>query len=147
MCGHSKPNGYMLVADPEGKLRMEAFFCTDLHATPVEILPWVVMRWSVEVTFEGDPSASWSGDATPMVGPSHRPYDPGFVGPGLHCHRAGTAAEPRWSHPSAGSGLVSQSRAALRGLSSLGLYASLARPLCSELYCRGRVEAIASRGS
>jgi DDE superfamily endonuclease len=43
---------YVLVADPEGKLRMEAFFCTDLEATPVEILPWVVMRWAVEVTFE-----------------------------------------------------------------------------------------------
>ena len=27
-------------------------FCTDLQATPVEMLPWVVMRWSVEVTFE-----------------------------------------------------------------------------------------------
>jgi DDE superfamily endonuclease len=43
---------YVLVADPEGQRRMEAFFCTDLQATPVEILPWVVMRWSVEVTFE-----------------------------------------------------------------------------------------------
>jgi hypothetical protein len=43
---------YVLVADPEGKLRMEAFFCTDLEATLVEILPWVVMRWSVEVTCE-----------------------------------------------------------------------------------------------
>ena len=43
---------YVLVADPEGKLRMEAFFCTDLEATPVEILPGVVMRWSLEVTFE-----------------------------------------------------------------------------------------------
>jgi DDE superfamily endonuclease len=42
---------YVLVADPEGKRRMEAFFCTDLEATPVEILQWVVMRWSVEVTF------------------------------------------------------------------------------------------------
>jgi len=42
----------VLVADPEGKLRMEAFFCTDLQATPVEILSWVVMRWAVEVTFE-----------------------------------------------------------------------------------------------
>ena len=31
---------------------MEAFFCTDLQATPVQILQWVVMRWSVEVTFE-----------------------------------------------------------------------------------------------
>jgi DDE superfamily endonuclease len=43
---------YVLVCDPEGKLRMEAFFCTDLHATPAQILEWVVMRWSVEVTFE-----------------------------------------------------------------------------------------------
>jgi DDE superfamily endonuclease len=43
---------YVLVADPQGKLRMEAFFCTDLQAMPVEILQWVVMRWSVEVTFE-----------------------------------------------------------------------------------------------
>jgi DDE superfamily endonuclease len=43
---------YVVVADPEGKLRMEAFFCTNLEATPVEILQWVVMRWSVEVTFE-----------------------------------------------------------------------------------------------
>jgi hypothetical protein len=42
----------VLVADPEGKLRMEAFCCTDLQATPEQILPWVVMRWSVEVTFE-----------------------------------------------------------------------------------------------
>jgi hypothetical protein len=42
----------VLAADPEGKRRMEAFCCTDLEATPVEILQWVVMRWSVEVTFE-----------------------------------------------------------------------------------------------
>jgi DDE superfamily endonuclease len=43
---------YVLVADPEGQLRMEAFFCTDLQATPEQILEWVVMRWSLEVTFE-----------------------------------------------------------------------------------------------
>jgi hypothetical protein len=43
---------FVVVGDPEGKLRMEAFFCTDLQATPVQILAWVVMRWSVEVTFE-----------------------------------------------------------------------------------------------
>jgi hypothetical protein len=42
---------YVLVCDPEEKLRMEAFFCTDLQATPAQILEWVVMRWSVEVTF------------------------------------------------------------------------------------------------
>jgi hypothetical protein len=43
---------YVMVADPAGKLRMEAFFSTDLQATPEQILAWVVMRWSVEVTFE-----------------------------------------------------------------------------------------------
>ena len=42
----------VVVADPAGQLRMAAFCCTDLQATPVQILPWVVMRWSVEVTFE-----------------------------------------------------------------------------------------------
>jgi hypothetical protein len=43
---------FVIVADPERKLRLEAFFCTDLQATPVQILEWVIMRWSVEVTFE-----------------------------------------------------------------------------------------------
>lgn len=41
----------VLVADPEGKLRMAAFFCTDIEATPAPILAWAVRRWSVEVTF------------------------------------------------------------------------------------------------
>jgi len=39
-----------LVADPEGTRRLEVFFWTALQATPVAILPWVVRRWSVEVT-------------------------------------------------------------------------------------------------
>jgi len=43
---------YVLVRDPEGKLRDEAFFCTDINASPQQILEWAVMRWSVEVTFE-----------------------------------------------------------------------------------------------
>jgi hypothetical protein len=43
---------FVLVRDPEGKLSDAAFFCTDVHATPGQILHWVVMRWSVEVTFE-----------------------------------------------------------------------------------------------
>ncbi len=42
---------FVLVRDPEGKLRDAAFFCTDRQATPAQILQWVVMRWSVEVTF------------------------------------------------------------------------------------------------
>ena len=43
---------FVMVCDPAGRLPLEAFFRTDLEATPVEILRWVVMRWSVEVTFE-----------------------------------------------------------------------------------------------
>jgi hypothetical protein len=43
---------FVLVCDPEGKRRLEAFFCTDLQATPVPVLEWVIMRWSVEVTLE-----------------------------------------------------------------------------------------------
>jgi hypothetical protein len=43
---------FVLVRDPEGELRDEAFFCTDPQATPQQILHWVIMRWSVEVTFE-----------------------------------------------------------------------------------------------
>jgi hypothetical protein len=42
---------FVLVRDPEGKLPDAAFLCTDLQAAPVQILAWMVMRWSVEVTF------------------------------------------------------------------------------------------------
>jgi DDE superfamily endonuclease len=43
---------FVLVRDPEGKLPDAAFLCTDLQATAEQILGWVVMRWSVELTFE-----------------------------------------------------------------------------------------------
>ena len=46
------PIRWVMVRDPQGKLRDEVFFCTDSEADPVQILAWVVMRWSVEVTFE-----------------------------------------------------------------------------------------------
>lgn len=43
---------FVLVRDPEGELRDEAFFGTDPQASTEQILHWVIMRWSVEVTFE-----------------------------------------------------------------------------------------------
>lgn len=46
------PIRFVMVRDPEGKLRDEVFFCTDPEAHPVQIVNWVVMRWSVEVAFE-----------------------------------------------------------------------------------------------
>ncbi len=46
------PIRFVIVRDPKGKLRDEVFFCTDQEAKPVSIINWVVMRWSVESTFE-----------------------------------------------------------------------------------------------
>lgn len=43
---------YVIARDPEGVLRDELFACTKLDATPAQIIEWVVMRWSVETTFE-----------------------------------------------------------------------------------------------
>jgi hypothetical protein len=43
---------YLVVRDPEGKLRDAAYFCTDVDQTAEQILGWVVQRWSLEVTFE-----------------------------------------------------------------------------------------------
>ncbi len=43
---------YIITRDPAGQLRDEYFATTRTEATPEEILEWVVMRWSVEVTFE-----------------------------------------------------------------------------------------------
>src|ERR671924_42560 len=67
---------YVLVCDPEERLRMDAFFCTDLQAAPVQILEWVVMRWSVEVTFEearvhrgGETQRQWSDRAIARTTP------------------------------------------------------------------------------
>lgn len=43
---------YVITRDPEGKLRDEVFATTNPDATPAQIIEWVVMRWSVETTFE-----------------------------------------------------------------------------------------------
>lgn len=43
---------YVVVRDPNGKLKDQAFFCTNIEVAPVQIVEWFVMRWAVEVTFE-----------------------------------------------------------------------------------------------
>ena len=45
------PPRWVLVRDPIGEFRPQAFLCTDLEAEPVQILPWFVRRWATEVTF------------------------------------------------------------------------------------------------
>ncbi len=43
---------WVLVRDPAGKYEATAFLCTDLLATPLQILHWFILRWNVEVTFQ-----------------------------------------------------------------------------------------------
>jgi hypothetical protein len=45
------PLRWVLVRDPLGEFRPQAFLCTDLAAEPVEVLSWFVRRWATEVTF------------------------------------------------------------------------------------------------
>jgi len=46
------PIKWVVVRDPKGELRTEAFFATDLKATEEQILTWFILRWNIEVTFE-----------------------------------------------------------------------------------------------
>ena len=46
------PIKWVVVRDPAGKLRTEAFFSTDLEASEEQILAWFVLRWNIEITFE-----------------------------------------------------------------------------------------------
>jgi hypothetical protein len=49
---YQKHIAWVLTRDPFGKLEPRAFFTTDLKASPLQLLAWVILRWGVEVTFE-----------------------------------------------------------------------------------------------
>jgi hypothetical protein len=46
------PLRWVLICDPQAKFATQALLCTDLQATPGQILAWFVQRWQLEVTFE-----------------------------------------------------------------------------------------------
>ena len=46
------PIRWVLVRDPAGIRKPQAFLCTDLATTPAVILGWFVQRWSMETTFQ-----------------------------------------------------------------------------------------------
>jgi hypothetical protein len=49
--GHpAVPIRWVLVRDPLGKFKTQALLCTDVHATPGQIVEWFVQRWQLEVT-------------------------------------------------------------------------------------------------
>jgi DDE superfamily endonuclease len=45
------PIRWVLIRDPRGSFSTQALLCTELNATPQQILAWFVRRWQVEVTF------------------------------------------------------------------------------------------------
>ena len=45
------PIRWVLIRDPQGTFATQALLCTDLEATPLQILSWFVLRWQMEVTF------------------------------------------------------------------------------------------------
>jgi DDE superfamily endonuclease len=46
------PLRWVLVRDPAGEFRPQAFLCTDHDAEPADVLAWFVRRWASEVTFQ-----------------------------------------------------------------------------------------------
>lgn len=45
------PIRWVLIRDPKKKFQSQALLCTDLDASPEQIITWFVRRWQVEVTF------------------------------------------------------------------------------------------------
>ena len=41
---------WVLIRDPQHKFATQALLCTDVHATPDQILTWFVQHWQLEVT-------------------------------------------------------------------------------------------------
>ena len=46
------PIRWVLIRDPKGRFESRALLCTDVSATPLQIVKWFVLRWQVEVTFQ-----------------------------------------------------------------------------------------------
>jgi hypothetical protein len=46
------PIRWVLIRDPQGKFAPQALLCTDLSATPLQIISWFIRRWQMETTFQ-----------------------------------------------------------------------------------------------
>jgi hypothetical protein len=46
------PIRWVLIHDPEGRIKPQALLCLDLDADPERIVRWFAMRWQLEVTFQ-----------------------------------------------------------------------------------------------
>ena len=45
------PLRWLIVRDPAGRFRPQAFLATDTDADPADVLAWFIRRWAIEVTF------------------------------------------------------------------------------------------------
>jgi DDE superfamily endonuclease len=45
------PIRWVIVRDPLGRFKTQALLCTDLTATPEQIVAWFIQRWQLEVTY------------------------------------------------------------------------------------------------
>jgi hypothetical protein len=43
---------WVVVRDPQGEFTTQALLCTDLGASPEQVLRWFVLRWQMETTFQ-----------------------------------------------------------------------------------------------
>lgn len=64
------------IEDPKGKFEPQALLCTDLTATPVQILQWFRSRWLLEVTFEETRAHLGFESRASMVIAGDRPHHP-----------------------------------------------------------------------
>ncbi len=46
------PLRWVLVRDPQAEFATQALLCTDLGASPEQILGWFILRWQMETTFQ-----------------------------------------------------------------------------------------------
>ncbi len=44
------PIRWVIVRDPLGRFKTQALLCTNLQASPVQIIEWFIQRWQIEVT-------------------------------------------------------------------------------------------------
>jgi DDE superfamily endonuclease len=44
------PIRWVVIRDPLGKFKTQALLCTDLNASPIQIVAWFIQRWQLEVT-------------------------------------------------------------------------------------------------
>ncbi len=61
------PLRWVLVRDPQGTFAPQALLCTELDATPLQVVSWCVLRWQLETTFQAvrshlgvEPQRQWN---------------------------------------------------------------------------------------